>query len=101
MSQPVRGLDRVAPYRERCVGINLVLGCNAKVGVAVASGPSQVDCCLQLVVHLLVDGAPELGAVISVIKKKKKVSHYYYENGELTCMQVYCNITIHSSIHVQ
>lgn len=55
----------VKTYREGRIGINLILGGDAKAGVAVSSGPRQVDRCLQLVVNLLVDGAAELGTVVS------------------------------------
>lgn len=68
----------VASYREGCVGIDLVLGCDAKASVAVASGPGQVDCCLQLVVHLLVDGPAKLCAIISVMKNK--LIHHYEDD---------------------
>lgn len=52
-------------HREGRIGIDLVLGGDAKAGVAVSSGPRQVHRRLQLVVDLLVDGAAELGAVVS------------------------------------
>lgn len=52
-------------YREGRIRINLILGGDAKAGVAVSSGPRQVHSRLQLLVDLLVDGAAELGTVIS------------------------------------
>lgn len=52
-------------YREGRIRINLILGGDAKAGVAVSSGPRQVHSRLQLVVDLLVDGTAKLGAVVS------------------------------------
>lgn len=52
-------------YREGRIRINLVLGGDAKAGVAVSSGPRQVHSRLQLLVDLLVDGAAKLGPVVS------------------------------------
>lgn len=51
-------------HREGCIRINLILGSDAKAGVAVSGSPGQVDCCLQLVIHLLVDGTTKLSAII-------------------------------------
>ena len=52
-------------HREGCIRINLVLGSDAKASVAVSGSPGQIDGCLQLVIHLLVDGTTKLSAVIS------------------------------------
>lgn len=52
-------------YRQRRILIQLVFGSDAKAGVVAAGGPGQSDGCLQLVVHLLVDGAAELRPVIT------------------------------------
>lgn len=52
-------------YRQRRVFIQLVFGGDAKAGVVAAGGPGQSDGRLQLIVHLLVDGAAELGPVVS------------------------------------
>lgn len=54
-----------ASYRQRGILIQLVLGSDAEAGVVAASGPGQGDGCLQLVVHLLVNGAAELGPVVT------------------------------------
>lgn len=54
-----------ATHREGCIRINLILGSDAKAGVAVSSSPGQVDSRLQLVIHLLVDGTAKLSAIIS------------------------------------
>lgn len=55
-------------HREGCIRINLILGSDAEAGVTVSSSPRQVDGRLQLVIHLLVDGATKLSAVISEVK---------------------------------
>lgn len=60
---------RVKTYGEGRIGINLILGGDPEAGVAVSSGPRQVDGRLQLLVHLLVDGAAELGAIVSESKR--------------------------------
>lgn len=52
-------------HREGSIRIDLILGTDAKAGVAVSSCPGQIDSCLQLIVHLLVDGPAKLSAVIS------------------------------------
>lgn len=56
-------------YRQRGVLIQLVLGSDAEAGVVAASGPGQGHGGLQLVVHLLVDGAAELGPVVTARTK--------------------------------
>lgn len=53
-------------HRQRRVLVQLVLGGDAKASVVAASCPGQSHSCLQLLVHLLVDGASELSAVIPV-----------------------------------
>ena len=53
-------------YRDGRVLVQLVLGGDAEAGVVAAGRPGQGDCRLQLVVHLLVDGAPELSPVVAV-----------------------------------
>lgn len=52
-------------YRQRRIFIQLVFGSDAKAGVVAASGPGQSDGRLQLIIHLLVDGAAELCPVIT------------------------------------
>lgn len=56
---------RDATHGERRIRVNLVLGRDAKAGVAVSGSPGQVHGRLQLVVYLLVDGTAKLSAVIS------------------------------------
>lgn len=56
---------RHTTHSEGGIIVNLVLGSDAKAGVAVSSSPGQVHSRLQLVIHLLVDGATELSAIIS------------------------------------
>lgn len=60
-------------YRESSVGINLILGGDAKSRVAIPGGPGQVDSSLELVVHLLVNGASKLSAVISAGHREQTV----------------------------
>lgn len=57
--------SRYYTHREGCIRINLILGSDAKASVAVSGSPGQVDSCLQLVIHLLVDRATKLSAIIS------------------------------------
>lgn len=47
----------------------MILGRDAKVGVAVAGGPGQVDPRLQVIIHFLVNGATEFCSIIPVILK--------------------------------
>lgn len=61
-------------HREGCISVNLILGSDAKAGVAVSSSPCQVDGCLQLVVHLLVDRTTKLSAIISENKQMRMCS---------------------------
>lgn len=56
---------RDTTHRERCIRVNLVLGCDAKAGVAVSGSPGQVDSRLKLVVYFLVDGTAKLSTVIT------------------------------------
>ncbi len=58
-------------YRQRGVFVQLVFGSDAEASVVTAGGPGQSDRCLQLVVHLLVDGAAELGPIITEREKKE------------------------------
>lgn len=56
-------------HRQRGVFIQLVFGGDAKASVVTAGGPGQSDRCLQLVVHLLVDGAAKLGPIVTEREK--------------------------------
>lgn len=62
-----------ATYREGSIGINLILGSDSKTGVAVSRSPGKVDSCLQLVIHLLVDGTTKLSAIISEEKRQIEI----------------------------
>lgn len=53
-------------YADGGILVQLVFCCNAKACAVAASSPGQVDCRLQLVAHLLVDGASKLGTIIAV-----------------------------------
>lgn len=53
-------------YTNGGILVQLVFGCNPKACAVAASGPGQVDCRLQLVAHLLVDGATKLCPVIAL-----------------------------------
>ena len=62
----------VTSYRQGCVLIQLVFGSNSKACVVAASCPGQVHRCLQVTVHLLVNGATELCAVITETQRCKR-----------------------------
>lgn len=63
-------------YRQRRILIQLVFGSDAKAGVVAAGGPGQSDGRLQLVVHLLVDGAAELRPVVTGGIKEATLERY-------------------------
>lgn len=52
-------------YTDGGIVVQLVFGCNTKACAVAASSPCQVDCSLQIVAHLLVDGATKLSTVIA------------------------------------
>lgn len=60
-------------YTDGGVLVQLVFGCNAEACAVATSGPCQVDCCLQLVAHLLVNGASKLRSIIA-LKDHKHVT---------------------------
>lgn len=62
-------------YRQRGVFIQLVFGSNAKTSVVAAGGPGQSDRRLQLVIHLLVDGAAKLGPIVTERETKLIQKH--------------------------
>lgn len=62
-------MESRSTHRQRGVFVQLVFGRDAKASVVTAGGPGQSDRRLQLVVHLLVDGAAELGAVVTEREK--------------------------------
>lgn len=70
-------------YTDGGVLVQLVFGCDAKACAVAASGPGQVDCCLQLVAHLLVDGASKLGTIIASETGKGEMSCYKGQNIKL------------------
>lgn len=53
-------------YTDGGILVQLVFGCNPEACAVAAGGPGQIDCRLQLVAHLLVDGASKLGSVIAL-----------------------------------
>lgn len=61
---------KVGSYRQRGVLIQLVFGTDSEACVIAASCPGQLDRRLQVAVHLLVDGATKLCAVIPAIQEQ-------------------------------
>lgn len=70
-------------YTDGGIFVQLVFGCDTKACAVAASGPGQVDCCLQLVAHLLVDGASKLRTVIASETGKGEMSCYKEQNIKL------------------
>lgn len=70
-------------YTDGGVLVQLVFGRDAKACAVAASGPGQVDCRLQLVAHLLVDGASKLGTIIASETGKGERSCYKDQNIKL------------------
>lgn len=56
---------RSCTHRQRRVFVYLVFGSDAEAGVVAAGGPGQSDRCLQLVIHLLEDGATKLCSIVT------------------------------------
>lgn len=54
-----------ATHADGGVLVQLVLGGDAEARAVAASGPGQVDCRLQVVTHLLVDGASEFSTIVA------------------------------------
>lgn len=61
----------VISYRQGVVLVQLVFGSNPKACVVASHCPGHVHCCLQVLVHLLVNGAPKLCTVITETKRPK------------------------------
>lgn len=59
-------------YTDGGILVQLVFCCNAEACAVAASSPGQVDCRLQLVAHLLVDGASKLRTIIAVERVRRK-----------------------------
>ena len=55
-------------YADGGILIQLVFGSDTEACAVAAGGPGQVDPCLQLVAHLLVDGASKLSTIVTVNK---------------------------------
>lgn len=55
----------LSAYTDGGILVQLVFGCNTEACAVAASGPGQVHCRLQLVTHLLVDGASKLSSIIA------------------------------------
>jgi hypothetical protein len=49
--------------------VDLILGCSSKENVTVSCSPGEIDNSLQLLVHLLVNGATKLCLVIHISMK--------------------------------
>ena len=60
--------DSTGTHREAGIRVNLVLGCYSEASVAVSCGPGQINSSLQLLVHLLINGATKLCSIISANK---------------------------------
>ena len=60
--------DSAGTHREAGVGVNLILGCYSEASVTVSCCPGEIDGRLQLLVHLLVNGATKLCPVVSANK---------------------------------
>lgn len=58
-------LNSWCTYRQRSVFVQLVFGGDAEASVVAPGGPGQSNRCLQLVVHLLIDGAAKLGPIVT------------------------------------
>lgn len=61
----------VSSYRQGCILIQLVFGSNSKACVVAAGCPGQLDRRLQVAVHLLVNGATKLSAIITETIQKR------------------------------
>lgn len=59
-------------YADGGILVQLVFCCNAEACAVAASSPGQVDCRLQLVAHLLVDGASELRTIIAAEGQRRR-----------------------------
>lgn len=59
-------------YTDGGILVQLVFCCNAEAGAVAASSPGQVDSRLQLIAHLLVDGASELRTIIAVEGRRRR-----------------------------
>lgn len=57
--------DIISTYRQRGILIQLVFGSNSKARVVASSCPGQSHRCLQVAVHLLINRATELCAIIT------------------------------------
>lgn len=76
-------------YTDGGILIQLVFCRDAKACAVATSSPGQVDCRLQLVVHLLVDGASELGTIIAMervgdVNTRNDESNFSRKRGSLS-----------------
>lgn len=78
-------------HRKGRIRIDLILGSDAEAGVTVSGSPRQVDGRLELLIHLLVDGATKLSAVISEVKQQIAP----YVNVTLTRRQPHVVVVLH------
>lgn len=63
--------DATGTYREAGVRVNLILGCYSEASVTIPCCPGEVNSSLQLLVHLLINGATKLCPVISANKHSR------------------------------
>lgn len=61
--------DSTGTHREAGFGVDLVLGCYSKASVTVSCCPGEVNSGLQLLIHLLINGATKLRPVVSANKR--------------------------------
>ena len=64
------------PYRERSSAVQLVLSSDAEAGVVTAGCPREVYRRFNLLIHLLVDRASKLGAIIPVSMAQENLLKY-------------------------
>lgn len=59
-------------YRQRGIFVQLVFSSDAKASVVTSSCPGQSDGCLQLIVHLLVDGPSKLSPIVTERRENQR-----------------------------
>lgn len=63
--------NSIGTYREAGVRVDLILGCYPKASVAIPCCPGEINSSLQLLVHLLINGATKLCPVVSANKHSR------------------------------
>lgn len=62
--------ESTGTHREAGFGVDLILGCYSKASVTVSCCPGEIHSGLQLLIHLLIDGATKLRPVVSANKHR-------------------------------